>query len=54
MQKTSRSLWQYHRDAPSDQIVHSKSFESKIKMTGNTPVNENKKCSNCSNIRIIK
>ena len=31
--KTSGSLCQYYRDEPSDQIVNSKSFESKIKIT---------------------
>ena len=41
--KTSGSLWQYYRDKPSDQKVNSKSFESKIKITGNTPDNDNKK-----------
>ena len=28
------SLWQYYRDESSDQIVNSKSFISKIKITG--------------------
>ena len=41
--KTSGSLWQYYRDKPSDQKVSSKSFESKIKITVNTPDNDNKK-----------
>ena len=37
------SLWQYCRDEPSDQIVNPKSFESKIKITGNTRDNEYKR-----------
>ena len=35
--------WQYYTDKPSDQIVNSKSFESKIKITGNTLDNDNNK-----------
>ena len=42
--KRSVSFWQYYRDEPSDQIVSSKSFESKIKIARNTPDNDNKKC----------
>ena len=34
--KTSWSLWQYYRDKPSGQIVNSKSFIYKIKITGKT------------------
>ena len=41
--KTSESLWQYYRDEPSDQIENSISFESKIKITGNTAGNDNTK-----------
>ena len=37
--KTSGSLKQYYRDKPADQIVSS--FESKIKITGNTPNDDN-------------
>ena len=32
--KTSRSLWQYYRDEPSDDLKDSESFKSKIKITG--------------------
>ena len=41
--KTSGSLRQYIRDEPFDQIGNSKLFEPKIKITGNTPNNENKR-----------
>ena len=34
--KTSGSLWQYCRNEPSDQVVNSNSFKSKIKMTEKT------------------
>ena len=33
--KTSGSLWQYYRDEANDNLANSKSFESKIKITGN-------------------
>ena len=39
--KTSGSLWQYYRYEPSNQIVNFKPFESKIKITGNNPKNDN-------------
>ena len=40
--KTSGSLWQYFRDEPDDNnIEDSKSFKSKIKITGKTPNNNN-------------
>ena len=42
-QKLSGCLWQYYRDGRSDQIVNSKSFELKIKITEKTPDNDNKK-----------
>ena len=32
--KTSGSLWQYYKDDPNDTIIQSKSFKSKIKITG--------------------
>ena len=32
--KTSGSLWQYYRDEPNDNLENSKSFKSKIKITG--------------------
>ena len=34
--KTSRSLWQYYKDEPNDNVTDSESFKSKIKITGNT------------------
>ena len=41
--KTSGSLWQYFRDEPddNDDMDKSKSFKSKIKITGKTPNNGN-------------
>ena len=43
--KTSRTLWQYHKDEPNDNIQNSKSFQFKVKITGKTPnVNSKKKC----------
>ena len=41
--KTFESLWQYYRDKPADNIVNSRSFKSKIKITGKTPANRNTK-----------
>ena len=41
--KTSGSLWQYYRDEPNDNLADSKSFKSKIKITGKTPNNINEK-----------
>ena len=41
--KTSGSLWQYYRDEPNDNLANSKSSESKIKITGKTPNDGNKK-----------
>ena len=35
--KTSGCLWQYYKDDPNDNIEQSKSFKSKIKITGKTP-----------------
>ena len=35
--KTSGSLWQYYRDETNDNLADSKSFKSKIKITGKTP-----------------
>ena len=37
--KASGSLWQYYRDEPNDNLANSKSFKSKIKITGKTPNN---------------
>ena len=36
--KISRSLWQYYKDDPNDNITQPESFKSKIKNTGKTPV----------------
>ena len=44
--KTSGSLWQYCRNEPSDQVVNSNSFKSKIKMT------EKNHC--CCNLKVVK
>ena len=41
--KTSGSLWQYYRDEPTDDLEDSESFESKTKITGKTPNNDNEK-----------
>ena len=43
--KTTRSLWQYFRDEPvtNDDIEDSKSFKSKVKITGKTPNDDNEK-----------
>ena len=35
--KTSRSLWQYYKDDPNDDILQSEPFKSRIKITGKTP-----------------
>ena len=36
--KTSGGLWQYYRDDPNNNIVHSESFKFKINISGKTPV----------------
>ena len=41
--KTSGSLWQYYKDDPNNNLTDSKSFKSKIKITGNTPTAGNTK-----------
>ena len=41
--KTTGSLWQYFRDDPNDNLAESESFNSKIKITGKTPNNNNVK-----------
>ena len=41
--KTSRSLWQYYRDEPNDNLAYSESFKSKIKITEKTPAAGNEK-----------
>ena len=40
---TSGSLWQYYKDDPNDNLANSKSFKSKVKITGKTPNNGNTK-----------
>ena len=39
----SGSLWQYYKDDPNGNLTDSESFKSKVKITGNTPVNGNTK-----------
>ena len=41
--ETSGSLWQYYKDNPNDNLTDSKSFKSKVKITGNTPAAGNTK-----------
>ena len=41
--KTSGTLWQYFKDDPNDNIADSKSFKSKVKITGKNPNNGNTK-----------
>ena len=41
--KTSGSLWQYHKDDKINDLLNSKSFNFKAKMTGKTNDNYNKK-----------
>ena len=41
--KTTGSLWQYYKDDPNDNLANSKSFKSKVKITGKTPNNGNTK-----------
>ena len=41
--KTSGSLWQYYKDDPNNNIIHSESFKSKVKITGKTPAYGNTK-----------
>ena len=40
--KTLRSLWQYYRSEPNDNIPNSESFQVKVKITGNKPDADNK------------
>ena len=41
----SKSLWQYYKDEPNDNIAHSESLKSKVKVTGKSPADRNtKKC----------
>ena len=41
--KTSRSLWQYYKDDPNDNIENSESFKHKMNITGKTANNGNTK-----------
>ena len=41
--KTSGSLWQYYKDEPNDNLAHSESPKSKVKITGSTPADGNTK-----------
>ena len=41
--KISGSLRKYYKDEPNDNLIHSESFETKIKITGNTPDDGNTK-----------
>ena len=43
MQKHQRSLWQYFKDEPDDNIKDSESFKIKVKITRKTPNNSNVK-----------
>ena len=41
--KTSGSLWQYYRDDPNNNLTNSRSFKSKIKITGKTAADDDNK-----------
>ena len=41
--KTSGSLWQYYKDDPNNNSLNSKSFNFKVKITGESPNDNNKK-----------
>ena len=41
--KTSGSLWQYYKDVPDNNLADSESFKYKLKITGNTPAEDNTK-----------
>ena len=41
--KTSGSLWQYYKYDPNNNLANSKSFKSKVKITGKTPDDRNTK-----------
>ena len=41
--KTSGSLWKYYKDDPNDNLANSKSFKSKVKITGKIPAADNTK-----------
>ena len=39
--ETFRSLWQYYKNKPNDNLTDSESFKSKVKITGKTPADGN-------------
>ena len=41
--KTSKSLWQYYKDEPNDNLANSESFKVKAKISGSTPADGNTK-----------
>ena len=41
--KTSGSLWQYYEDDPNNNLTDSELFNSKVKVTGETPADRNTK-----------
>ena len=41
--KISRSLWHYHKDEPNNNLADFESFRFKVKITGSTPNNDDKK-----------
>ena len=41
--KKSRSLWQYYKDEPNDNLADSESFKSKVKIKGKFPADRNAK-----------
>ena len=41
--KTSGSLWKCYRDEPNDTLADSESFRSNVRITGETPVDCNRK-----------
>lgn len=41
--KTSRRLWQFHKDDPNNIITHSESFKFKATITGRTTLSDNAK-----------
>ena len=41
--KTSGSLWQYYKDDPNNNLTDSELFNSKVKVTGETPADRNTK-----------
>ena len=41
--KTSESLWQFYRDKSNNNLANSEPFKYKIKITGSTPADGNRK-----------